>query len=68
MNILKFFFIFYQLKILKFWKDFANSGNPQLYYLFDKDIIALFIDFMLESESPLAGSKEKKSSMGNNYY
>ena len=51
----------------EFWKDFAYSGESQISFLFQKQFIAILIDFFLEKKSPIPEFSEKKYSMGNRY-
>eukprot|EP00828_Plagiopyla_frontata_P046814 TRINITY_DN845_c0_g1_i6.p1 TRINITY_DN845_c0_g1~~TRINITY_DN845_c0_g1_i6.p1 ORF type:complete len:701 (-),score=51.22 TRINITY_DN845_c0_g1_i6:185-2287(-) len=51
----------------QFWCNFAMTGSKQIAYPYSKDIIAQFIDFFLEKQSPIQIINTKKVSMGNNY-
>ena len=51
----------------EFWRDFAYSGEPQISFLFQRQFIAVLIDFFLEKKSPVPELSEKKHSMGNRY-
>lgn len=51
----------------EFWRDFANSGEAQVNYLYKREFIAVLIDFYLEKRSPLKDFSEKKHSIGNRF-
>jgi len=54
-------------QFFEFWKEFANSGESQMHYLYQKEFIAVLIDFYLDKRSPLVGFSEKKHTIGNRY-
>jgi len=54
-------------QFFEFWKEFANSGEAQMHYLYQKEFIAVLIDFYLDKRSPLVGFSEKKHTIGNRY-
>jgi len=54
-------------QFFEFWRDFASSGEPQMFYLYQKEFIAVLLDFYLEKRSPIPEFSEKKHSMGNKY-
>ena len=37
----------------EFWRDFAAAGTSQVRYLYQKHMIAILIDFLLQNNSPL---------------
>jgi ubiquitin carboxyl-terminal hydrolase 34 len=51
----------------QFWRDLVDGGEVQLQFLQRRKVVTLFLDFMLEGNSPVKIS-EKKHTMGNPYY
>lgn len=52
---------------MKFWREFAYQGEPQIRFLFDNDMLAILLDFFLEKNSPLVNFRDKKHTIGNRY-
>lgn len=52
----------------EFWRDFAYSGQKQILFMIEKQIITLFLDYLLEAKSPLtSASAEKKAATSSTF-
>ena len=51
----------------EFWRDFVKSGDAQVRFCFNNDLVGYFADFFLDDMSPIEPMMKHKHQVGNQY-